>query len=105
MLGRVWSKARGPWAQRWTATSTPSWDAAVKGAMSLQEDFRRLLDDETSAVLAIPYAHSLLDLEQHYDITFWLKPVRAAIRLEFPPTELFLDSSACIPQGAQSDPG
>eukprot|EP00959_Pyramimonas_sp_CCMP1952_P103427 2162999-Pyramimonas_sp.AAC.1 len=91
MLGRVWSKAREPWVQQWTADTEPSWDAAVKGNSSLQEACRRLLDEEVSAILDIPYGTSLTDIESYYDTMFWLKPVRAAARLEFPPTVLYLE--------------
>eukprot|EP00959_Pyramimonas_sp_CCMP1952_P138558 2900186-Pyramimonas_sp.AAC.1 len=65
MIGRAWSKAREPWVQQWTSDTEPSWDAAARGNSPLQEAFRRLLDEETAAVLGTPYAHSLVDLEQY----------------------------------------
>eukprot|EP00959_Pyramimonas_sp_CCMP1952_P149243 3122677-Pyramimonas_sp.AAC.1 len=48
-----------------------------------------------SAIMDIPYGQSLTDVESYYDTMFWLKLVRAAARMEFPPTVLYLELVQC----------
>ena len=39
----------------------------MRGNSSLQEAFRRVLDEEVTGALDIPYGHSLTDIEGYYD--------------------------------------
>eukprot|EP00959_Pyramimonas_sp_CCMP1952_P412539 8644833-Pyramimonas_sp.AAC.1 len=95
MLSRVWSMSREPWSKAWSSRTEPSWDAAVRGNSSLREAFRRALDEEVAGILNVSYGHALTDIDGYYDNMLWLKLSRAALRLGFPPTILYMELLQC----------
>eukprot|EP00959_Pyramimonas_sp_CCMP1952_P138166 2891982-Pyramimonas_sp.AAC.1 len=91
MLCRVWSLAREPHAKAWTMETSPSWDAAIIGNSALGEAFVRALDCELAVKLGGTMGTSILDIKSFYDHIRRPKLLSAALRLNFPPTLLFLE--------------